>query len=353
MKQFIIGENEAGQRLDKYLKKLLPEAPGSFLYKMLRKKNITLNGRKASGDEKTGAGDEVKLFLSDETFEKFAGSGRGLSSDKSFAGPSPAVIFEDHHVLIMDKPAGILSQPDASGAPSMVEYVTDYLLKSGELTEEDLRTFRPSVVNRLDRNTSGLIAAGKTLAGLQELSEAFKSRTIDKYYTCIVAGCIKNEKKLKGYLHKDHKSNIVSVRQFSEEGDLPIETEYRPVKSSPDFTLLKVKLVTGRTHQIRAHLASEGHPIIGDPKYGSRELNREAEKRFGVRYQLLHCSEMYFGKRTGALEGLSERVITSPLPEVYRKVTESGGMQDKKAARKEQKDRIHEKDGHGDGKNEQ
>ena len=318
MKQFTIGENEAGQRLDKYLKKLLPEAPGSFLYKMLRKKNITLNGQKASGDEKAGAGDEVKLFLSDETFEKFAGS--GASSAKGFSGPSPAVIYEDHHVMIMDKPAGILSQPDASGAPSMVEYVTDRLLQTGELTEEDLRTFRPSVVNRLDRNTSGLIAAGKTLAGLQELSAAFKNRTLDKYYMCIVAGCIKNEKNLKGYLHKDSKSNIVSVRQLPEEGDLPIETEYWPVENSPDFTLLKVKLVTGRTHQIRAHLASEGHPIVGDPKYGSREQNLEAGKRFGVRYQLLHCSEMYFGKTTGALRGLSDKVITAPLPEVYRNV---------------------------------
>ncbi len=328
MKQFNIGENEAGQRLDKYLKKLLPEAPGSFLYKMLRKKNITLNGRKASGDEKTGAGDEVKLFLSDETFDKFAGSGRSSSAASGLLGPSPAVIYEDHHVLIMDKPAGILSQPDASGAPSMVEYVTEYLLQTGELTEEDLRTFRPSVVNRLDRNTTGLIAAGKTLAGLQELSGAFKSRTVDKYYLCIAAGCIKNEKNLKGYLHKDHKSNIVSVRQFPEEGDMPIETQYWPVKNSPEFTLLKVKLVTGRTHQIRAHLASEGHPIVGDPKYGSREQNREAQKRFGVRYQLLHCSEMNFGKRTGALEGISEKVIASPLPEIYRIVMESGRTQD-------------------------
>ena len=189
MKEFIINENEAGQRFDKYLAKLLREAPKSFFYKMMRKKNITLNGKKATGNEKLLSGDHVKLFLSDETFEKFSGS---------IAAPRAHhvldIIYEDENILLINKPAGMLSQPADDGTPSLVEYLTGYLLENGSLTEEDLRTFRPSVCNRLDRNTSGLIAAGKSLVGLQTLSEMFKLRELHKYYLCLVEGILDEEK---------------------------------------------------------------------------------------------------------------------------------------------------------------
>ena len=160
MKEFQIRDNEAGQRFDKYLSKLLRNAPKSFFYKMLRKKNITLNGKKATGNEKLEAGDTIKLFLSDETFDKF-------SEQKQAARAVTAleVIYEDSDILLINKPAGMLSQPDDSGEPSMVEYLTGYLLEKGELTEEDLRTFRPSVCNRLDKNTSGIIAGANHWRG--------------------------------------------------------------------------------------------------------------------------------------------------------------------------------------------
>ena len=179
MKEFIINENEAGQRFDKYLAKLLREAPKSFFYKMMRKKNITLNGKKATGNEKLFSGDHVKLFLSDETFEKFSGNDSAPRAHYALD-----IIYEDENILLINKPAGMLSQPADDGTPSLVEYLTGYLLKNGSLTENDLRTFRPSVCNRLDRNTSGLIAAGKSLSGLQELSGMFKSRELHKYYLC-------------------------------------------------------------------------------------------------------------------------------------------------------------------------
>ena len=173
MKEFQIRDNEAGQRFDKYLSKLLRNAPKSFFYKMLRKKNITLNGKKATGNEKLEAGDQVKLFLSDETFDKFS------QQDKAARAVTTLdVLYEDADVLLINKPAGMLSQPDDTKEPSMVEYVIGYLLEKGELTEEDLWTFRPSVCNRLDKNTSGIIAAGKSLVGLQELSELFHDRTV-------------------------------------------------------------------------------------------------------------------------------------------------------------------------------
>ena len=273
MKEFIINENEAGQRFDKYLAKLLREAPKSFFYKMMRKKNITLNGKKATGNEKLLSGDHVKLFLSDET------------------------------ILLINKPAGMLSQPADDGTPSLVEYLTGYLLENGSLTEEDLRTFRPSVCNRLDRNTSGLIAAGKSLVGLQTLSEMFKLRELHKYYLCLVEGILDEEKYIKGYLAKD------TIYKQEKENALPIETRYFPLENNGKRTLLKVELITGRAHQISAHLASEGHSVVGDPKYGKTE-----KKLSG---QLLHSFQMEFPELTGVLSYLSGKIFTAPVPEIF------------------------------------
>ena len=192
MKQFTISPNESGQRFDKYLKKLLSNASGSFVYKMLRKKNITLNDRKADGTEKLNAGDLVKLFLSDETFEKFSSA-----KQASHARAKLQIIYEDQDVLFINKPAGMLSQPAGDGTPSLVEYLTGYLLDTGALNAADLVTFRPGVCNRLDRNTSGLVAAGKSLTGLQDLSAMFHNRNMEKFYLCLVVGVIKNEKYIK------------------------------------------------------------------------------------------------------------------------------------------------------------
>mgnify|MGYP000142065843 CR=1 FL=1 len=325
MKEFIINENEAGQRFDKYLAKLLKEAPKSFFYKMMRKKNITLNGKKANGNEKLLSGDHVKLFLSDETFEKFSGTDKAPRAYHKLD-----IIYEDENILLINKPSGMLSQPGDDGTPSLVEYLTGYLLETGSLTEEDLRTFRPSVCNRLDRNTTGLIAAGKSLAGLQELSEMFKSRNLHKYYLCLVEGVLEQEKYIKGYLHKDEKCNKVTVQETETSGALPIETRYRPLGGNGTVTLLEVELITGRTHQIRAHLAGTGHPLIGDYKYGRRTLNDKYCRKYGLKSQLLHAYRLEIPEIEGRLSYLSGKEFTAPLPYLFQKILKEEHVEENK-----------------------
>lgn len=283
MRVINVSGNQAGQRLDKLLCKYLNLAGKSFIYKMLRKKNITLNGLKCDGSERLAEGDEIKLFLADDTIEKF--SDVKINPVKKV---DLSIIYEDEHILLINKPSGMLSQKAAEKDESLVEYIIDYLLSTGELNAEALKTFRPSVCNRLDRNTSGIVIAGKSLAGLQIMSKAIKERTIEKYYLCLVRGCLKRPQNIKGYLLKNEKNNQVSILSEEQEGALPVETEYTPLKARADHTLLEVKLITGRSHQIRAHLASIGHPILGDYKYGDDRLNKELLKQYHIKSQMLH-----------------------------------------------------------------
>lgn len=308
MKSFTIRENEAGQRLDKYLRKLLPDAPGSFIYKMLRKKNIVLNEQKASGAEHLSVGDVVYCFLSDETFEKFSRSSAAVVNElvQLTHKTKCAVVYEDDEILVMNKPAGMLSQKAVASDVSANEHMIAYLLESGALTDAQLRTFRPSICNRLDRNTSGLLLAGKTLHGLQHLSAELKSRSLQKYYRCLVRGVITQKQRQKGYLLKDENENSVSVFKNGAPNRKYIETEYDPVEILGDYTLLEVHLITGRSHQIRAHLASLGHPVIGDPKYGDARQNRLFEHHAGVRRQLLHAYRVRFTDGNEVIADLPE-----------------------------------------------
>lgn len=296
MKSFQINSNEAGQRFDKYLKKLLSQAGSSFIYKMLRKKNITLNGRKADGSEKLSAGDQVKLFLSDETFEKFSSANTGSDSADCLEKQYPAfpldIIFEDADILIINKPAGMLSQKAEPGDISANEYIIGYLLSSGQLRPEELATFHPSVCNRLDRNTSGLLIAGKSLRGLQEMAEQLNSRSMEKYYCCLVKGHITQEREIDGWLSKEETRNKVQITKHGTPDSKYIRTAYLPITYYGDYTLLEVHLITGRSHQIRAHLASIGHPIVGDGKYGDKRMNLIFAKEIKLSGQLLHAYRM-------------------------------------------------------------
>ena len=334
MQQLTIGKNQAGQRLDKFLKKAFPNAGTGFLYKMLRKKNITLNGKKAEGKEILAQGDEIKCFFSEETFASLSGTeNRETTSDYRKAYRSLkdiSVLYEDEDILLLNKPAGVLTQKAKPEDLSLNEWLIGHLLATDAITEADLATFHPSVCNRLDRNTSGLVAAGKSLAGLQELSSLFHDRSLHKFYRCLVNGVIKNEKYIKGYLHKDEKCNKVTVQETETSGALPIETRYRPLEDNGTVTLLEVELITGRTHQIRAHLAGTGHPLIGDYKYGRRTLNDEYCRKYGLKSQLLHAYRLEIPEIEGRLSYLSGKEFTAPLPYLFQKILKEEHVEENK-----------------------
>lgn len=322
MKKLEITENEAGQRADKLLAKYLNEAPKSFLYKMMRKKNITLNGKKMQGSEILQCGDIVTLFLADDTVEKFRSSAKTEALPHIHGAKQQLpVVYEDAHILLVNKPAGMLSQKAQPQDVSAVEYILSYLLESGGIRKEQLTSFRPSVCNRLDRNTSGLLIAGKSLSGLQTMSELLRDRSLHKYYCCIVKGTMTGEAHLKGYLSKDPQTNTVKVTQKPQGSDArPVETRYRALGSEHGLTLLEVLLITGRSHQIRAHLASIGHPILGDPKYGEEALNRKYRSSCRVNGQLLHAWRMEFPQIEGPLSYLSGKQFQAELPDVFARV---------------------------------
>ncbi len=329
MKKIVVSKNEAGQKLLKLLGKYLNAAPTSFFHKMLRKKNITLNGKKADGSEVLKETDEVCLFLSDDTialFQKETENGRIPEQTDRYSKEDVLlsqidIIYEDEDVLILNKPAGVLSQKAKPEDYSVNEWVISYLLEKGSLTKESLRTFKPGICNRLDRNTSGLITAGKSMAGLQTLSVMFKERTLHKDYYCIVKGRIDRNEHLKGFLIKDETTNKVTIQKEKTSAEAEyVETEYTPLRSTEQYTLLKVRLITGKTHQIRAHLAFCGHPLIGDVKYGNKEINKKFSERYGLKNQLLHAAVLTFPDRMEACRGLEGHVVAAPVPEQFVKI---------------------------------
>lgn len=328
MQSVIIGKNQAGQRLDKFLHKYLPCAGMGFLYKMLRKKNITLNGKKAEGGEILSLGDEVRLFFSEETFDKFSGGKGGL---RQGMGGGEAyrrlrgigILYEDDDFLFLDKPAGILTQK-AAGDYSLNEWLLGYLLARDPSLSEELHTFRPSICNRLDRNTSGIVLCGKSLGGLQYLSSCVKERRVKKYYRTICVGALREAGVAEGSLVKDTARNHVTVAcppQGQGEEASTIRTAYRPIAVTEAYTLLEVELITGKTHQIRAHLASLGHPLIGDYKYGLASVNHALKRKYGLEHQLLHAYRVEFPETDEAPgRSLSGMSLCAPCPDLFMEI---------------------------------
>lgn len=315
MREIIIGKNEKNQRFDKFLAKYLNKAPKSFIYKMLRKKNITLNQKKSTGSEIVKINDIVKLFLSDETINKFS------VYEVTNTNIKPDVIYEDENIIFMNKPAGLLSQKASIDDISINECLISYMLDKNEITKDELSVFRPSVCNRLDRNTSGLITAGKSLSALQFLSTMFKNRSMDKFYRCIVAGTGLKTTDIEGYLTKDESQNKVTIHSEPDKDREYIKTKYTPIKETKDYTLLEVKLITGKPHQIRAHLSSIGYPIIGDIKYGSQKINQLIKQKYKLKCQLLHSYRLVMPDIADEkFVYLSRREFVAEVPDYFKTI---------------------------------
>lgn len=326
MKEITVGKNEDGKRFDKFLGQYFSEAGMGFLYKMLRKKNITLNKKKATGKEILKSGDVISVFFSDETFDKFSNNasdnaGEYLDAYKKIG--SLKIIYEDDDVLFLNKPAGILTQKAKDGDLSVNEWLIGYLLSEGKIKESDLTSFRPSVCNRLDRNTSGLVICSKSLLGAREMARLLKDRTMHKFYRTIVNGEVTEDAEIEGYLLKDEKTNKVTLYKEEVKGSSYIKTSYHVIKSfdfeGRKFTLLEVELHTGKTHQIRAHLSSEGFSIIGDFKYGKPKDNAFIKEKLGLKYQLLHAYRLEFPKDT-EIESLKGKEFIAEVPAIFDRI---------------------------------
>lgn len=311
MKQLTIGKNDAGQRLDKFLTKNLPNLPQSLLYKYIRKKRIKVNGKRAEISTRLSEGDVLDLYINDEFFEK-----PEPTYDFLHAGTNLNILFEDKNVLVLDKPVGLLAHPDdREYVDTLIGRVKRYLYEKGEYDPEAEQSFTPALVNRIDRNTGGIVLAAKNAEALRVLNQKMKDREIHKFYLCAVHGTPKpSQGLLKGYLWKDEKKNRVYVYKDFKPGSKTIETKYRVLKSAENMSLVEVELLTGRTHQIRAHFASIGCPLVGDGKYGNNQNNR---KQGGRRKQFLYSYKTVFDFTTdaGALEGLNG--MTFEVPNVW------------------------------------
>lgn len=314
MRQFEILRNDEGMRLDRFLKKILPEAGLSLLYKSIRKKNIVVNKKKVTPEYILRLGDKVDIFFSDETLKKFQGEEK-----RKKRGHHPKIVLETKHVLIMEKPVGILSH--GSGGkyePNMVDDLITYLIDTDQYIPRIEKTFTPSICNRLDRNTSGLIIGAKTGLGLREVNQMIRQREIEKYYLTICEGVLKEKREIHSLIEKNKDKN----RVFESEQGRESYGIYEPIEVGKNHTLVSVNLITGRTHQIRMQLASIGHPVLGDHKYGTRKKSWNKNSEESIDHQLLHSHRLVFPKIKGELSELSGKVIESKIKGQFARVWE-------------------------------
>ncbi len=294
MKEFSVGPNDAGQRLDRFVGKTVPLLPESLLQKYIRIKRIKVCGKGAKRDTRLQLGDTVQMYIVDAFFEKPTDENAYLK----ISAPKLNIVYEDEHILLVSKPAGVLCHSAGEwSADTLVANIQAYALQRGDWNPKAENSFAPALCNRIDRNTSGIVIAAKTAEALRIMNEKIRAREVDKYYLCIVQGRPKPASgMLEGYIFKDAKKNQVYVRKTPEPGAKTAVTEYRTLESRNDLSLLECRLHTGRTHQIRAQLAAAGWPLLGDGKYGQEKNNR----RYGEKKQALCSYKLCFSFTTDA-----------------------------------------------------
>ena len=309
MKEIKITKNDSGQRFDKFLLKYFDKAPKSFIYKMMRKKRIKLNGGKADGNETLAEGDMVQMYLSEDTVDGFREKKSISTVERKFE-----IVYEDKNIIIVDKPAGVLSHAESKNdKDTLIDQILSYLYSKKEYVPENENSFVPALCNRLDRNTSGIVVVGKTAEAVRKLNEAVKNKRIRKLYMTLVKGEVKNPGRLEDFYSKDKENNKASLGS----GEKKIVTLYRPIKYEKGFTLIEVELITGKSHQIRVHMASIGCPIVGDVKYGDFDINSAFRKNSGVKRQLLHAYKIEINGLSGELEYLNGKTFETKLPEDF------------------------------------
>lgn len=288
MKKVVINKNDAGQRLDKFLFKFFASIPASMVYKGIRKKRIKVNGKKSEIGYMLREGDCLELYINDEFFEA---KKCGEDVFKELV-PHVKIVYEDENIMLVDKSVGVSVHDDETEKRNtLINHIKAYLYQKGEYNPEDENSFAPALCNRIDRNTAGIVIAAKNAAALRIMNEKIKNREIEKYYLCLVQGHMKEkEKTLKSYMVKNESQNRVYVHDRPTDGGKTAITKYRVLSEGRLTSLLEVELLTGRTHQIRAHLASIGHPLAGDGKYGTNEFN----KKVGMKHQALYSYKLKF-----------------------------------------------------------
>ena len=311
-----IGKNDAGQRLDKFLTKTYPNLPQSVLYKCIRTKDVKRNGKRCQRDDRLQEGDELSLYWQEEFFQTAPKEYDFLKAPKALS-----IVYEDENMMLLDKKPGLIVHPDQNyHFDSLIARVQHYLYDKGEYDPQGENAFAPALVNRIDRNTGGIVLAAKNAEALRILNQKVKDRELVKLYLCVVCGRLsQKEGLLTGYLEKNEAQNRVYILKKPKEGAKAIRTKYRVLAEKRGFSLLEVELLTGRTHQIRAHFASIGHPLAGDGKYGKNAVN----KGTGFPYQALYSYKLGFRFQTdgGLLQYLDGREFSVEdvwfLPEFY------------------------------------
>ena len=313
MKEFIVNDNDSGQRIDKFISKALPELPKSMMYRLIRKKDIKINGKRCDISSRLVSGDIVKIYAKDEVSAE-------KKHDMSFLDSSSDIdiIYEDKNLLIVNKPVGLDSHSNGSQiSDTLIGRIKKYLYEKNEYSPDSESSFAPALCSRLDRNTCGLVTAAKTAAALRSVNEAIRNGQVHKIYHCITVSPLpKKEDIVTAYHRKDEARNLVRITDSPASGYKPIKTGYRVLATNPPLSLVEITLYTGRTHQIRAHLAHIGSPVLGDGKYGITAIN----KRYGIFRQALCAYSLKFElPEDSEFSYMNSIEINAPRPEFENK----------------------------------